>query len=127
MVGFCLNKKILTFSTSGFLTRLVLWGTSNDQLCTVYYFFKGDAENMFRYFHLWLDNEKARLGNSSRRIGTKLYEAALAILHCLQNGQQQPNNLGNLKLVYFFSLLSSDLFYFLAMFFLGISCKTSNL
>ncbi|KAJ8910841.1 hypothetical protein NQ315_015576 [Exocentrus adspersus] len=60
-----------------------------------YYVETGDAENMFKYFHLWLQNEKARRGDNSRGIGTKLYEAALAILHCLQNGQ--PKNCSNLK------------------------------
>lgn len=59
------------------------------------FYFLGDAENMFRYFHLWLENEKARRGNNSRGIGTKLYEAALAILHCLQSGH--PKNCSNLK------------------------------
>lgn len=57
--------------------------------------FLGDAENMFKYFHLWLENEKARRGSNSRGIGIKLYEAALAILHCLQNGH--PKNCSNLK------------------------------
>ncbi|XP_030763066.1 SET and MYND domain-containing protein 4-like [Sitophilus oryzae] len=60
-----------------------------------YYVEIGDAENMFKYFHLWLENEKARRGENSRGIGTKLYEAALAILHCLQSGQ--PKNCINLK------------------------------
>ncbi|XP_057661790.1 SET and MYND domain-containing protein 4-like isoform X1 [Diorhabda carinulata] len=60
-----------------------------------YYVESGNAENMFKYFHLWLENEKARRGNNSRGIGTKLYEAALAILHCLQNGN--PKNCTNLK------------------------------
>lgn len=50
---------------------------------------------MFKYFHLWLENEKARRGSNSRGIGIKLYEAALAILHCLQNGH--PKNCSNLK------------------------------
>lgn len=60
-----------------------------------YYVEIGDAENMFKYFHLWLENEKARRGENSRGIGTKLYEAALAILHCLQSGH--PKNCSNLK------------------------------
>jgi hypothetical protein len=60
-----------------------------------FYVENGDAENMFKYFHLWLENEKARRGSNSRGIGTKLYEAALAILHCLQNGHQK--NCTNLK------------------------------
>ncbi|KAL1516683.1 hypothetical protein ABEB36_000563 [Hypothenemus hampei] len=60
-----------------------------------YYVILGDAKNMFKYFHLWLENEKARRGENSRGIGTKLYEAALAILHCLKSGQ--PKNCSNLK------------------------------
>jgi hypothetical protein len=60
-----------------------------------HFYILGDAENMFKYFHLWLENEKARRGSNSRGIGTKLYEAALAILHCLQNGHQK--NCTNLK------------------------------
>ncbi|ENN79834.1 hypothetical protein YQE_03657, partial [Dendroctonus ponderosae] len=60
-----------------------------------YYVEIGDAENMFKYFHLWLENEKARRGENSRGIGTKLYEAALAILHCLKSSH--PNNCTNLK------------------------------
>ncbi|CAG9864473.1 unnamed protein product [Phyllotreta striolata] len=60
-----------------------------------YHVESGDAENMFKYFQLWLENEKARRGQNSRGIGTKLYEAALAILHCLQNGN--PKNCTNLK------------------------------
>ncbi|XP_050315438.1 SET and MYND domain-containing protein 4-like [Anthonomus grandis grandis] len=58
-----------------------------------YYVEVGDAENMFKYFHLWLENEKARRGENSRGIGTKLYEAALAILHCLQSGHPKNCNL----------------------------------
>ncbi|XP_019867309.1 SET and MYND domain-containing protein 4 [Aethina tumida] len=58
-----------------------------------YYVENCDAENMFKYFHLWLTNEKARRGENSRGIGTKLYEAALAILHCLQNGHPKNCNL----------------------------------
>ncbi|CAH0547824.1 unnamed protein product [Brassicogethes aeneus] len=58
-----------------------------------YYVENCDAENMFKYFHLWLTNEKARRGDNSRGIGTKLYEAALAILHCLQNGHPKHCNL----------------------------------
>ncbi|XP_044254997.1 SET and MYND domain-containing protein 4-like [Tribolium madens] len=60
-----------------------------------FYVKHGDAENMFKYFHLWLENEKARRGSNSRVVGTKLYEAALAILHCLKGGQQK--NCTNLK------------------------------
>lgn len=43
-----------------------------------------DPQHMLKYFQMWLVNEKARKGNHARSIGTKLYEAALAILHCLQ-------------------------------------------
>nr|CAI5865838.1 unnamed protein product [Callosobruchus analis] len=60
-----------------------------------FYLETGDAENMFKYFKLWLENEKARKGENSRGIGTKLYEAALAILRCLQNSN--PKTCTNLK------------------------------
>ncbi|VEN37449.1 unnamed protein product [Callosobruchus maculatus] len=60
-----------------------------------FYVETGDAENMFKYFKLWLENEKARKGENSRGIGTKLYEAALAILRCLQNSN--PKTCTNLK------------------------------
>ncbi|CAH1968869.1 unnamed protein product [Acanthoscelides obtectus] len=68
-----------------------------DVYYSLYNFFvgTGDAENMFKYFHFWLQNEKARKGDNSRGVGTKLYEAALAILHCLQNNN--PKNCSNLK------------------------------
>lgn len=63
-----------------------------------YYLETGDVKNMFKYFQLWLENEKARKGESYRAIGTKLYEAALAILHCLKN--RQPKHCINLKWVF---------------------------
>lgn len=72
-----------------------------------YYLETGDEKNMFKYFQLWLENEKARKGESYRVIGTKLYEAALAILHCLKN--RQPKHCINLKWVLFSYFKKSSL------------------
>lgn len=40
---------------------------------------------MFKYLNLWVDNEKRRIGSSSRVIGARLYEGALTIVYSVRN------------------------------------------